>query len=307
MNTKTKLMLGLSALTAGTLAAGATGTFAWFTTNKTAIANYTKITARADTRKLKIDMAGLTDTNLGEQSNYTAATSTEAEKWADEVKLNSTASYVSDISSKDGMNFVKPVWVNGAANDAYVEKDLKSVAVKDNMFTQYYVKLTNTGSAAMNVFLNQTTAITATDSSKDADVALAKWTRVAIISYGENKPTAGSTTGTLAWLFENNIGETVEKGKYVSRTEEDATSEETVKPYKLTLSDVDANTHVVGAFGTVTSTTATTQKGFLATVDANKSVYYMISVWMEGTENDTQDKADTGSIDVKLGFSGIDA
>lgn len=173
MNTKTKMMLGLSILTAGTLAAGATGTFAWFTTNKTAVASYTKITARADTRKLKIDMAGLTDTNLStEKSNYTAATTTDAEKWADEVKLESTASYVSDISSKDGMTFVKPVWVNGAANSAYVEEKLKTVAAKDSMYTQYYVKLTNTGSAKMKVFLNQTCAITATSSTTEADLSL---------------------------------------------------------------------------------------------------------------------------------------
>ena len=306
MNTKTKMMLGLSVLTAGTLAAGATGTFAWFTTNKTAVANYTKITARADTRKLKIDMGGLTDTNLTEKSNYTAATTTADEAWADQVSLDSSASYVSDISSNDGMNFVKPIWVNGAANEAYVEKDLKTVASADNMYTQYYVKLTNTGSAAMKVFLNQTCAITATDSSKDADTNLAKWTRVAVVSFGETKPTVGATTGTLAWLFENKITETVEKGKYVSGTEKDTTITDSDK-YKLTLGDVADTTHVVGTFDTITSTSTNDAKGYLASIEANKSVYYMISVWLEGTENNNQDKADTGSIDVKLGFSGIDA
>ncbi len=104
MNTKTKLMLGLSVLTAGTLAAGATGTFAWFTTNKTAVAKYTSIVAKADTRKLKVTMGTLTDSGLTtEETNYDESKS----EWKDEVKLSSTASYTSDISSGDGMTFKK--------------------------------------------------------------------------------------------------------------------------------------------------------------------------------------------------------
>ena len=45
MKTKSKLLLALSALTVGTVAAGTTATFAWFTTNRTAEAHMTNVTA----------------------------------------------------------------------------------------------------------------------------------------------------------------------------------------------------------------------------------------------------------------------
>ncbi len=142
--------------------------------------------------------------------------------------------------------------------------------------------------------------VTATSASKDADVALAKWTRVAVVSCGETKPTAGSTTGTLTWLFENSVSETgATKEKYVSGFDSDKS--------ELTLGDVNANKHVVGAFSTITSASTTDTKGYLTDLASGKNCYYMISVWMEGTEMTNQDLADTGSVDVTLGFSGIDA
>ena len=46
MKTKAKLVLALSVLTAGTAVAGATGTFAWFTTNRSATLVYSNVTAK---------------------------------------------------------------------------------------------------------------------------------------------------------------------------------------------------------------------------------------------------------------------
>ena len=54
-------MLGLSVLTAGTLAAGATGTLAWFTTNKTATATYKIIVAVGTQGNIKATISGVTD------------------------------------------------------------------------------------------------------------------------------------------------------------------------------------------------------------------------------------------------------
>ena len=64
-------MLGLSALTAGTLAAGATGTLAWSTTNKTATAVYNKITAQGTQGNLNISITGVTDTTANGKEGKT--------------------------------------------------------------------------------------------------------------------------------------------------------------------------------------------------------------------------------------------
>ena len=56
MKTKAKLILAMSVLTAGVVAAGATGTFAWFTTNRAAQLNYTSVTAQKNAGNLDVVM-----------------------------------------------------------------------------------------------------------------------------------------------------------------------------------------------------------------------------------------------------------
>ncbi len=297
MNTKTKIMLGLSVLTAGTLAAGATGTFAWFTTNKTAKATYSKIVATADTQKIKVVIGGVTDNGIATGTNYDSTTDT----WSTEAKSGTSAnSFTGDVSSADGLKLVKPQWVTSAANDApvYGIRDAKTTE-----YTQYYVALTNTGTSSVKVFLNQNTTITATTADKNEDEALAKWTRVAVVETTLTAaPTTVQSTGTLKALFENDVTGAL-KSKYVSGVT--AGTDETT----LTVSDLPTaseSVHQVGKYSTVTSSTATTVKGYLGELAKDETKYYVVSVWMEGTEADNQDAAEGGAIDVTLGFTGIE-
>ena len=130
MNNKTKIMLGLSALTAGTLAAGATGTLAWFTTNKTASATYNTITAKATQGSIKAKITGITDKTVT-SSEYTA-----------EATVTSASSYTADVSSTDGIHFAQPQWVSKAGNDQPYNK-IENVSNKENYFTQYFITLQN--------------------------------------------------------------------------------------------------------------------------------------------------------------------
>ncbi len=293
MNTKTKMMLGLSILTAGTLAAGATGTFAWFTTNKTAKATYSKVIAQADTQKIKVEIGGVTDTGIEKGSNYNSTDGT----WLSEAKSGVSAkSFTGDISSADGMTLVKPQWVSSATNNSPVEGVR---AAKETEFTQFYVALTNTGTSSVKIFLNEKTTITATDSTKKADTALANWTRVAIIETTLTEaPTKVQTEGTLKALYENyDSGST--KTNYVKGVKTDDTD-------ALDIQAVDDTTHQVGSYSAVTSSTLTSTKGYLGEFEKNTTKYYVVTVWMEGTEAENQDTAEGGAVDVTLGFTGIE-
>ena len=294
-------MLGLSALTAGTLAAGATGTLAWFTTNKTATATYGNIIAQSTSNKIKLEIQGITDTNakgsnVDEEGNFNEiATAT------------SQLSYTSDVSSKEGKTFVKPVWEGQAANSAKVS-DLKTLTAKDNAFTQYYIKVTNQGavegndnkSGSLNIFLNDNTAITPTAKENSKDIALANWTRVSVLDAGEAIPTSESAgTYTLKTLFEKNEGNTT---SYVSGINAVSNTLD-IKQY----TEEEEKLHKTTDFTTVTTSTTTTDNpAFLGKLEAGKSRYFMISVWLEGTEADNQDAAIGGSISVSLGFTGIE-
>ena len=115
MNNKTKIMLGLSALTAGTLAAGATGTLAWFTTNKTATATYKNIVAVGTQGNIKATISGVTDNAI--------KTKTEG----NDFEATGSASKMSDVSSKDGMKFAQPDWVSKAGSDFHSIKDVSTL------------------------------------------------------------------------------------------------------------------------------------------------------------------------------------
>lgn len=65
MKTKAKLVLALSVLTAGTAVAGATGTFAWFTTNRSATLIYNNISAVNNHGTLKVELKKLSDGKAG--------------------------------------------------------------------------------------------------------------------------------------------------------------------------------------------------------------------------------------------------
>ncbi len=301
MNTKTKLMLGLSVLTAGTLAAGATGTFAWFTTNKSAKATYSKITASSSTNNLRIEMGGVSDATLTAKQNWKT---NDGETTYSDITLESANSGTTDVSSADGMTFMKPNWAAASGNDQKVDATNPWSTVKAGTdFTMFYVKVQNTGTTDANIFLDSKTVITASsttvEAEKTANEALARWTRVAIIDAGTTKPTITTgndgtqtlPTGTLTYLFENSASGGDDTSNYVAGKKEDNS---------LDIQAVATDTHVT-SFGTVTEDQQD-GNGYLCTIDNKTEKYFLFSVWMEGTENNDQDAAVGGSIDVTLNF-----
>jgi hypothetical protein len=273
-------MLGLSLLTAGTLAAGATGTFAWFTTNKTASATYSKIIAKSTTGSLGISMHGITESGLSDGSE---AESTEA-------RLTGTTSYTTDVSSGDGVIFAQPKWKTNAGNDKpyYSVTDVSS---KTGYFTQFYITLQNNGGAKVTVYLDTGTKVSAAtsgDSSKND--ALASWTRVAVNNLDQNTTIAASGTKIF--------GGTKMGDKYVAPT--------TSAGEALTLEDLSAKATVLNTFSDISAGAVDNQKLFDLEPDAYQNVG--VSVWMEGTAStSSQDSAKGGIVDVALNFYAVEA
>ena len=146
MNNKTKIMLGLSVLTAGTLAAGATGTLAWFTTNKTATATYNNIKVVGTQGNLGVEIKAVNgDATIANDAEHATSTAT------------GTGAFTSDVSSNDGIHFYQPDWtsVSGTADNVAFNK-VNNVSNKTGYFTQYQITITNKASedaATVNVAL----------------------------------------------------------------------------------------------------------------------------------------------------------
>lgn len=301
MKTKSKLVLALAVLTAGTAFAGASGTFAWFTVNRSAILSYSKVTAQATGPNLEAKflatVAGVTNTLTSGVDTQTAS---------------SAASFTSDISSGDGITMAKPNWITEAGGAGTGIAGVSAVTDVSKFFTRFIIKVTNTaadGQGDLDLYLDTNCAITAnatvTGDQKTKDDNLAKWTRVGVVYLGTTAPTnvAGwvAAGGVKPVIFENaDAGST--KGKYV---------EVNGSANSLVYADIPSTTSYSTAVSSefvVDSSSARTSKNFIGTVEDNNSTVYLgVTVWMEGTELANQDAAKGGAVDIKIGLSSKEA
>lgn len=297
MKTKAKLVLALSVLTAGTAVAGATGTFAWFTTNRSATLTYSKVTAYNNHGTLEVNISSWSD-KAGTVTNKAS----DGTNPAVHSVVGSAASTTTDISSADGVNLFKPIWKGESGEGKEAEKMVNAVAGE---YTTYYFSIKNSGETSLNVFLDQGTKIkpnaadTTTDQGKK-DLALSDFSRFAINYFGTTAPEANSA------LVKNST-KVIEKesgnmGKYV-----DALTGTKVVSKDLTkVADVDA---FIGDLSPVTSATKTTNAQFLKTVAKGETHYFTVTVWLEGTKGDgtTFNGCAGGLIDVDIVLAAFDA
>ncbi len=292
MKTKAKLVLALSVLTAGTAVAGATGTFAWFTTNRSATLTYSKVTAYNNHGTLDVKIYNLSDTE-------TAPTNTPAEgsKPAVHSVVGSAKSTTTDISSADGVKLVKPIWTGESGNNKKAEKLVDAEAGE---YTTYYFTVANTGtgSTPLNVFLDVGTCIKASAATEEGqqakNAALSKYSRFAINYFGDAKaPTASDKLNAAnTKTVENADGSN--SGQYI-----DALTAGNLVVAKNLPTSVKS---FVGPLPAVSSETATTEKSFLTKIAPGKTQYFTVTVWLEGTKGDGTDfnACAGGSIDVDI-------
>ena len=167
-----------------------------------------------------------------------------------------------------------------------------------------------------------------------ANAAAAKWSRVAIISLTGAPKSDGTVAQNHASVGKGKLGQagvlTFENECKESPSDEDNSSTEYINSTTLdsdkkmeiknyvaadrhyySFEDPEtyyADTHV--AYGSMTSDDA--KKGYLVTLDPDdpaistddaNTKYFVVRVWLEGTENDDQEVADKGEIKLNLGFA----
>lgn len=302
MKTKAKLILAMSVLTAGVVAAGATGTFAWFTTNRAAQLNYTNVIAQKNAGNLDVYMgAGTGESSFGEGA---PAVTSETHPIAYVEKSAATNNAkISDVSSGDGLKFVKPIWQTVAGNGQVATSYQTGIWGTD--YTTFWFKVTNTGTNNLNVYLNHATAISASSAS-DADKAAAKVARVAINAATKNAtydypdiPSAATNT----WILENSS--TVNQ-KYLPST---LTAGDPAEPVAITPTKTLKSFVLAGSgLSTIDSTNHPEEQMLVKNLAKDASAYFVVSVWLEGTKDDGKafDDAAGGSISVLLDLAGTE-
>lgn len=291
MKTKSKLLLALSALTVGTVAAGATGTYAWFTASRTASIS-TTVTATNTRGNLAIGYYGF-------DSQDTIATDSPADESSQASFTVDSNFTLSDVSSKEGATFYSAVIGPDGSPTSY--------RAATGGYLQFVVELKNLNTAgAVEAYLDKD-AIELTNSDESA-AYLSTWTRVAISASGNSNPNTGAfinsdLTQNGHLVFMNNDGGTGGEtlNKFVAKA--GAVDGESLGTY----SEEENFYSQFGSIPAVPTSVNTEVECYLGQIAAGGSIYVSVAVWMEGTVINDQNSADGNSIDLKLGFSALEA
>lgn len=285
MKTKSKLLLAISALTVGTVAAGATSTYAWFTASRKATMNITNITATNTRGNLNIgyfDLQGETGVNGGTTNTATLTSDTP----------------LYDVSSRDGQTFYAPVWGTGDTPISY--------KITTEGYLTFGIVLINQGTDPISCYFDSAnSSITGTENEP-----LARWTKVAINAQteGSEQPTSFGANditqpGHFVFMENTNDDEADSLSKYITgtSTSNTATYEEgdnfftTVKGVDPMPTDNQNNEELACYLGDIQGTTGVNR------------LYVTVSIWMEGAIVQNQNDASGKMINIKLAFGALDA
>ena len=311
MKTKAKLILAMSVLTAGVVAAGATGTFAWFTTNRAAQLNYTSVTAQKNAGNLSVWMGRQTIAGTGweEITEATTAGGTMAKASV------AAATHMSDVSSQDGVTFWKPIWKTVSGEGQAIDRlDPGSRTVDYSVF---YFMVENSGTRNLEVYLNSATGINpATGAANDTNAA--SFTRIAINKTQQDGtnvyPVTALQKSTKTWTIEKDNGSTSD-GKYLAWDGQEGTKP--TKADSVAINEAESGINLfkikAGAPLSYISSSSKNEKQLLCTLAPKGSegyrAWFTVSVWLEGTKSDADafQNAVGGKVNITLDLAGVEA
>ena len=298
MKTKSKLLVALSALTVGTVAAGATATYAWFTTSRTATANFSTITAKNPNGSLEIkisDGKGLQEpTNSGSTASAT---------------FDSTKPLL-DLSSKDGVVFYSDYDdpSNGFMDSSNNTPDSFVLYGGQTGFVQFALTITNTATSggSLDVYFDPANSSLAATSDTAANKALASWTRVALATHDGATPTHSmdSLQENGNFVFMNNSSVSG-LNSYVNAAGQAASSISQYAAEDHFFTELGDMPKVAAQSGNGGAVNTTDVETYIGTIEGGESLYLTGAIWLAGTCANS-DPADGGSINVGLAFAGLD-
>lgn len=309
MKTKAKLILAMSVLTAGVVAAGATGTFAWFTTNRAAQLNYTSVTAQKNAGNLSVWMGRQNTAGSGWEKITEATTSggTMATASVDAV------THMSDVSSQDGVTFWKPIWKTVSGEGQAIDRlDVGSRTVDYSVF---YFMVENSGTRNLEVYLNSGTGINPASAGTNNTNA-ASFTRIAINKTqqdGTNDyPVTALQKSTPTWTIEKDNGSKSD-GKYLAWDGQEGTKPSNATSTAITDASINLFKIKEGTPLSSISSSSKVEKQKLCTLAPKGSegyrAWFTVSVWLEGTKSDadTFQNAVGGKVSILLDLAGVEA
>ena len=277
----TSLFIALSLATAGV------STLAWFTTARSVTLSMTSIRIVND--------AGELDARIYPFSKGTVDPLG--------LTLTSSSSYASDVSSKDGVHFYAPNWIDSALKKANFIED---VTWAYNTYSDFVISISNTGINPIRIFLGENTALIPEEN--DASKAFATFARVGLTSISpvdiNNVQKEEVTAGTTELFFERKTSlgsyEKTSLTKYVDDT--------CINPAGVVSAKTlpDSLKHIYQEdLQPVTSLTPDTHSQYLFTINGGETRYYYGSIWLEGTAGNN-DPALGGKVTLSLSFRATD-
>lgn len=311
MKGKTKALMAISALSVGALASAGASTFAWFQVNRTVALAYSSVTMQNRAAELSGKLIGLD--GVAATGNANAQT------------ISGATSTASDVSSKDGKAFYSPDWGMKIGNEeAPVRVNDVSEGGENTYYAEYAFSLTHKGikqgEAGYNaktdrpfeVYLTANTKITAHDDAdqaqKKANESAMSWTRVAILQAanpvaGHDDIVSSELTPILTFETKPATGVTADKTQFIQ-------SKNLITDDKLDLASYQTSDrhYVIGDEGVFANTSKDSNihsKNYLSTIASGTTSYYVVRVWLEGTENNDQRSAQGGKVDINLEINAL--
>jgi hypothetical protein len=170
MKNKTKVILGLAAMLAGTVGVAGVSTFAWFTTQNTASISFEDAHVVSDSETVTIDYVKGSGANCGiTDAMVTTAGVTTNPRGFD---IANAKVDVRDVSS-DGVNFYRPQW-NDPVNPNAAEATAKSIdgpltqSSTASKWVEFQMTVSNKGQEAVSLYIESTSHLEALASSTNA-------------------------------------------------------------------------------------------------------------------------------------------
>jgi hypothetical protein len=290
MKTKSKLIIGMSALLAIVAASATASTLAWFTTTRRATVSFKGAGIYTTGGKLSAKYIKLTNGGTKEDSSGS---------YLDSISITGTTDNQTDISGLPN-SFYSVTWnptssaVDNSSlyNSRYFATAFTSVAETDKAYVHFQINLKNEGTTSVNLVLQNGTDVL-TKSQTTADIDAAKATRVAVLSgttiksvfahssdtsFGYVSPKDGSYLYGLSGYEDKSLALT---GSYF---------------HNITTDD---------PFVSVEKSTDITTYNSLGTLAGGGDSTFDVYIWSEGTDSSCTNDAKTGISQVSLKFSTI--
>jgi len=341
MKNKTKVILGLAAMLAGTAGIAGVSTFAWFTTQNTAKLTFTDAVVRGDVTNISVTWDSKQPVNshiaagVVSNNNSTLAISNNPPANSDLV-ISGAATEMIDLSG-NGNTFYHPKNYNSTGklsgtNTRYADS-IQTITENDTnrtFFVTFNVLLTNNANLSTDVYttsgcqINDRGAVDGVDNNEDASTRAWKATRLSI---WENDMTDNRAKTTLRSIWHPHSDSTTQKflndvatgGTHAFGIGDSTIYEHTVSDTGTTDFEKVFNGSTIGAApaasttavaslndGTVIPTYTGSKGQYITHLNALQTKSINISMWIEGTDPAGTELCINGHVGLVLEFGAVE-